>query len=69
MGGFILPVVQADDLFLLKLYAGGPQGLLDAAQPLKLQAAEEQKAWKEHAAKIRRSKMFAKCLNFLPPRD
>lgn len=65
MGGFILPVVQADDLFLLKLYAGGPQDLLDAAQLLKLQNEDERRAWKESAAKIGRSRMFTSCLKFL----
>jgi nucleotidyltransferase AbiEii toxin of type IV toxin-antitoxin system len=67
--GFDVPVVQADDLFLLKLYAGGPQDLMDAANLYKLQSEEKQSAWKERAAKIGRSKMFAKCLSFLPTRE
>ena len=65
MGGFILPVAQADDLFLLKLYAGGPQDLLDAANLYELQSEKERGVWKERAAKIGRSKMFARCLSFL----
>ena len=69
MGGFMLPVVQADDLFLLKLYAGGPQDLMDAANLYNLQSKEERKVWKERAARIRRSKMFTRCLTFLPIRE
>ncbi|HEV2233255.1 MAG TPA: nucleotidyl transferase AbiEii/AbiGii toxin family protein [Terriglobia bacterium] len=67
--GFDVPVVRADDLFLLKLYAGGPQDLMDAANLYELQSGEERRAWKERAAKIGRSKMFARCLTFLPIRD
>lgn len=69
MGGFILPVVQADDLFLLKLYAGGPQDLMDAANLYNLQSGEERRAWKERAAKIGRSRRFTSCLKFLPIRE
>ena len=69
MGGFVIPVAQADDLFLLKLFAGGPQDLLDAAQLYKLQSHDEQRAWKERAEKIGRSRAFARCLKFLPPEE
>ena len=55
-------VVQAEDLFLLKLYAGGPQDLLDAFQLLKLQSEEERARWKDRAAKIGRSRMFERCV-------
>lgn len=64
--GVAVPVVATVDLFLLKLYAGGPQDLLDAAQLLKLQSEDEQRVWKERAGKIGRSKAFTKCLTFLP---
>lgn len=67
MGEFVLPVVQADDLFLLKLNAGGPQDLLDAARLFNLQGPDEQRAWKERAKKIGRSRYFEKCLKFLHP--
>lgn len=64
-----IPVVTTDDLFLLKLFAGGPQDLLDAAQLFKLQTHKEQQVWKKHAEKIGRSRDFAKCLKFLPPEE
>lgn len=65
--GIAIPVVTTDYLFLLKLFAGGPQDLLDAAQLLKLQSGEERKAWKTRAAKIGRSRAFERCIKFLPP--
>ncbi len=65
MAGFILPVAQADDLFLMKLHAGGPQDLLDAAQLLKLQTNGERRQWKDRAAKIGRSRMYERCLKFI----
>ena len=65
MGGFILPVAQADDLFLLKLYAGGPQDLLDAAHLLKVRSKEERRQWKDRAGKIGRSRMYDRCLKFI----
>jgi Nucleotidyl transferase AbiEii toxin, Type IV TA system len=67
--GFDVPVVQAPDLFLLKLYAGAPQDLIDAANLYMLQSEKERNFWKERAAKIGRSKMFARCLSFLPVRE
>jgi hypothetical protein len=41
LGSFIVRVAQPTDLFLLKLYAGGPQDLIYAAQLLKLQIPAE----------------------------
>jgi hypothetical protein len=64
--GIAIPVVITEDLFLLKLFAGGPQDLLDAAQLFKLQSHDQQRAWKERAGKIGRSRAFARCLKFLP---
>jgi hypothetical protein len=69
MGGLILPVAQADDLFLLKLVAGDPQDLLDAAQLFMLQSREEQNAWEVRAAKIGRSRAFTRCLKSLAPEE
>jgi hypothetical protein len=69
LGGFDVPVVQGPDLFLLKLYAGGPQDLMDAAQLLKLQSEDEQRTWEKRAAKIGRSRAFARCLKFLPDHE
>jgi len=69
LDGFDVPVVQGPDLFLLKLYAGGPQDLMDAANLYELQSEKERGVWKERAAKIGRSKMFARCLSFLANRE
>lgn len=65
LGEFDVPVVRTEDLFLLKLYAGGPQDLLDAAQLLKLQTKGERRRWKVRAAKIGRSRMYDRCLKFI----
>ena len=65
MGGFIVPVVPAADLFLLKLHAGGTMDLFDAARLLELQTAEERRAWEKRATEIHRSRAYARCLKFL----
>jgi len=64
--GLSLRVVETDDLFLLKLQAGGPMDLFDAAQLLALQTEKERAAWKKRAAEIHRSRRFEQCLKFLP---
>jgi hypothetical protein len=63
--GFAVRVVQAADLFLLKLHAGGPMDFFDAARLLELQTADERRAWKARAASLGKSKAFAECLKFL----
>lgn len=63
--GIAVSVVQALDLFLLKLSAGGPQDLLDAANLFELQSEDDRKAWKERARQIGRSKNFDRCMKFL----
>jgi len=65
MGGFIVPVVPAADLFLLKLHAGGTMDLFDAARLLELQTAGERRAWEKRATEIHRSRAYARCLKFL----
>jgi hypothetical protein len=60
-----IPVVRAADLFLLKLHAGKPQDLLDAAGPLRSMTPEERKAWKEAAVKLRLGKEYQRCLRFM----
>lgn len=65
MDGFIVPVVHAEDLFLLKLYAGGPQDPLDAARLFELQSEDDRNAWQDRARQIGRSKMFEKCMKLL----
>jgi len=64
-----LPVVETGDLFLLKLQAGGPMDLFDAANLLALQTEKERAAWKKRAAEIHRSKKFDECLKFLPEEE
>jgi hypothetical protein len=63
--GVVVRVVGARDLFLLKLYAGGPLDLLDAANLLRRQAPQERGAWKEAAAKLRLGKEYQRCLQFM----
>jgi hypothetical protein len=63
--GLKIPVVQAADLFLLKLYAGGPQDLFDAAALLRNQGPEERSAWKETAVQLRLGKEYQRCLQFM----
>ena len=58
-------VVQARDLFLLKLYAGGPQDLLDAGQLLRIQDKATGRAWKDAAAKMHMGDELKRCLSFM----
>lgn len=67
--GLVIRVATAADLFLLKLRAGGPQDLLDAAELLRLQPSEEQAAWETAASKHRLSRQFKRCRRFLKESD
>lgn len=67
LGNFVVRVAQPAELFLLKLYAGGPQDLLDAAQLLKLQNPAERVRWKATAAKLRLTREYNRCLKSLTP--
>lgn len=67
LGSFIVRVAQPADLFLLKLYAGGPQDLIDAAELLKLQDPTERARWKATAARLRLTTEYHRCLKFFPP--
>jgi len=61
-------VVQARDLFLLKLYAGGPQDLLDAGSLLRLQDESTGNEWKDAASKLRMGEELKRCLTFMADR-
>lgn len=63
--GLAVPVVQAADLFLLKLHAGGTMDLFDAARLLELQTEDERRVWEKRATEIHRSRAYARCLKFL----
>ncbi|MGO9274302.1 MAG: hypothetical protein ACLQOO_29385 [Terriglobia bacterium] len=65
LGGFIVRVAEPADLFLLKLYAAGPQDLIDAAQLLELQSPAERARWKAAAKQIRLTAEYNRCLKFL----
>ena len=67
LGNFIVRVAQPADLFLFKLYAGGPQDLIDAAQLFKLQTPAERTRWKAAAAQLRLTVEYNRCLKFLEP--
>jgi hypothetical protein len=67
LGSFVVRVAQPADLFLLKLYAGGPQDLIDAAQLLKLQNPAERTRWRATAAQLRLTVEYNRCLKFLKP--
>ncbi len=69
LDGFVVPVVRAGDLFLLKLRAGGPQDLLDAAELLRMQTPAARKAWEASASKLRMSAAYKQCLKFLREMD
>ena len=58
-------VVQARDLFLLKLYAEGPQDLLDASQLLRMQDEETRNAWKDAASKVHLRDELKRCQKFM----
>jgi hypothetical protein len=65
LGSFVVKVAQPADLFLLKLYAGGPQDLIDATQLLKLQIPTERGRWKAAAAQLRLTAEYNRCLKYL----
>jgi hypothetical protein len=69
LGRFVVRVAQPADLFLLKLYAGGPQDLIDAAQLFNLQSSTEQARWKAAAAQLRLTGEYNRCLKFLKPAE
>jgi len=69
LGRFAVRVAQPADLFLLKLYAGGPQDLIDAAQLLKLQISAERAQWKATAAQLRLTAEYNRCLKFFEPSE
>ena len=63
--GTVVRVVRAQDLFLLKLYAGGPQDLLDAANLLRMESPADRAAWKAAAVKLRMGNEYRRCLSFV----
>jgi hypothetical protein len=64
LGNFVVRVAQPVDLFLLKLHAGAPQDLIDAAQLLKLQSPADRAQWKAAAAQLRLTVDYNRCLKF-----
>ena len=58
-------VVQARDLFLLKLHAGGPQDLLDASRLLQMQDKATGSAWKDAASTMHMKGELQRCLKFM----
>jgi hypothetical protein len=58
-------VVQARDLFLVKLHAGGPQDLLDASQLLRVQDEATARAWKGAASNMHMGGELERCLSFM----
>ena len=58
-------VVQARDLFLLKLHAGGPQDLLDTSQLLQMQDETTGRAWKDAASNMHMGDELKWCLSFM----
>lgn len=67
--GLVLRVATGADLFLLKLRAGGPQDLLDAAELLRMQPSQEQAAWETAASKRHLASEFRRCRRFLKESD
>jgi hypothetical protein len=67
LDSFAVRVAQSADLFLLKLYAGGPQDLIDAAELLKLQSPSVRARWKASAARLRLTGDYNRCLKHLKP--
>jgi len=63
--GLPVRVVQACDLFLLKLHAGGPQDLLDASRLLQMQDEATGSAWKDAASNMHMGDELERCLNFM----
>jgi len=66
--GLQVRVVQARDLFLLKLYAEGPQDLLDAGALLRLQDGPTANEWKDAASKLHMGEELTRCLEFMADR-
>jgi len=66
--GMSLRVARARDLFLLKLYADGPQDLLDAGSLLRLQDESTGNEWKDAASKLRMGEELKRCLTFMADR-
>jgi hypothetical protein len=62
--GVSLHVVRSEDLFLLKLFVGGPQDLLDAADLLGQQTPEDRRAWKARATRLGLGTEYERCLMF-----
>ena len=69
LSDFVVMVAQPADLFLLKLYAGGPQDLIDAAQLLELQSPVERARWNAAATQLRLTAEYNRCLKFLGAND
>jgi hypothetical protein len=69
LDGLVIRVARDSDLFLLKLRAGGPQDLLDAAELLRMQPAGDQAAWEAAASKRRLASEFRRCRKFLKESD
>lgn len=67
--GLVIHVARAADLFLLKLRAGGPQDLIDAAELLRMQPAQEQAAWQAAASKRHLTHELKRCLQFIKETD
>lgn len=63
--GFTVRVVQPADLFLLKLYAGGPMDLYDAAHLLELQSEREREEWEARAEALGERDALQKCRKLL----
>jgi predicted nucleotidyltransferase len=63
--GSQIRVVQARDLFLLKLHAGGPQDLLDARMLLQMQDEAAGRAWKDAASNMHLGDELKRCLNLM----
>lgn len=65
MEGLTVRVVQARDLFLLKLGAGGPQDLLDAADLLRMQSLNQRAAWERAASRRHLADACKRCWKFM----
>jgi len=63
--GLTVRVVQARELFMLKLHAGGPQDLLDAGRLLQMQDEATGSAWKDAASDMHMDEEMKRCLNFM----
>ena len=63
--GVPVRVARARDVFLLKLYAEGPQDLLDAANLLRQQPPETRATWEAAAKRARLLAEYKRCLKFM----